>query len=102
MHATPTSSSHHVVAAANARPTSAATPNAANAARLTAAGLAIGLGAAAALTRYLEAMLFGITPLDAVTFVAAPVVLALVALVACFLPARRATSIDPMIALRCE
>ena len=68
----------------------------------TAAGLAIGLGAAAALTRYLEAMLFGITPLDAVTFVAAPVVLALVALVACLLPARRATSIDPMIALRCE
>jgi putative ABC transport system permease protein len=68
----------------------------------TAAGLAIGLTAAAALTRYLEAMLFGITPLDAVTFVAAPVVLALVALVACFLPARRATSIDPMVALRCE
>ena len=57
----------------------------------TVAGLAIGLAAAAALTRYLEAMLFGITPLDPVTFIAAPVVLALVALVACFLPARRAT-----------
>jgi putative ABC transport system permease protein len=68
----------------------------------TAAGLAIGLAAAAMLTRYLEAMLFGITPLDAVTFVAAPAVLAVVALVACFLPARRATSIDPMVALRCE
>jgi predicted permease len=68
----------------------------------TAAGLAIGLAAAAMLTRYLEAMLFGITPMDAVTFVAAPVVLAVVALVACFLPARRATSIDPMVALRCE
>jgi predicted permease len=68
----------------------------------TVAGLAIGLAAAAMLTRYLEAMLFGITPLDPVTFVAAPAVLAVVALVACFLPARRATSIDPMVALRCE
>ena len=68
----------------------------------TGAGLAIGLGAAAALTRYLEAMLFGITPLDSLTFVAAPVILAVVALVACFLPARRATSIDPMVALRSE
>ncbi len=68
----------------------------------TAAGLAIGLAAAAMLTRYLEAMLFGITPLDPVTFVTAPAVLAVVALVACFLPARRATSIDPMVALRCE
>jgi predicted permease len=66
------------------------------------AGLAIGLAVAAMLTRYLEAMLFGITPLDPVTFVAAPVVLAVVALVACFLPARRATSIDPMVALRSE
>jgi len=54
------------------------------------------------LTRYLEAMLFGITPLDPVTFVAAPAVLGVVALVACFLPARRATSIDPMVALRSE
>jgi ABC-type antimicrobial peptide transport system permease subunit len=68
----------------------------------TVAGLAIGLAVAAMLTRYLEAMLFGITPLDPVTFVAAPVVLAVVALVACFLPARRATSIDPMVALRSE
>jgi predicted permease len=68
----------------------------------TVAGLAIGLAGAAALTRYLEALLFGITPLDPVTFVGAPVVLALVALIACFLPARRASTIDPMIALRCE
>jgi ABC-type lipoprotein release transport system permease subunit len=68
----------------------------------TFAGLAIGLSAAAILTRYLEAMLFGITPLDPVTFVAAPVVLAIVTLVACFLPGRRATTIDPMVALRCE
>jgi putative ABC transport system permease protein len=68
----------------------------------TVAGIAIGLAAAAMLTRYLEAMLFGITPLDPVTFVAAPAVLVVVALVACFLPACRATSIDPMVALRCE
>jgi predicted permease len=68
----------------------------------TAAGLGIGLAAAAALTRYLEAMLFGIEPLDVVTFVIAPSVLALVALVACIIPARRATAIDPMAALRCE
>ena len=68
----------------------------------TVAGLAIGLASAALLTRYLETMLFGITPLDPVTFVAAPLVLATVALIACFLPARRATAIDPMAALRCE
>jgi hypothetical protein len=68
----------------------------------TAAGLAIGIAAAAALTRYLEAMLFGITPLDVVTFIASPVLLAIVAVVACVLPARRASSIDPMIALRSE
>jgi predicted permease len=67
-----------------------------------AGGLGVGLAAAAALTRYLEAMLFGITPLDVVTFVTAPAVLALVALVACVIPARRATAIDPMASLRCE
>jgi predicted permease len=70
--------------------------------RATAAGLGIGLLAAAALTRYLEAMLFGITPLDPITFAAAPALLAAVALIASFLPARRATSIDPMTVLRCE
>jgi predicted permease len=68
----------------------------------TAAGLGIGLAVAAAVTHYLEAMLFGIRPLDPLTFVAAPVILTTVALVACILPARRATSIDPMDALRCE
>jgi predicted permease len=68
----------------------------------TVAGLAIGLATAAAVTRYLQAMLFGITPLDPLTFVAAPVVLGAVALLACLLPARRATAIDPMAVLRCE
>jgi len=54
------------------------------------------------LTRYLQTLLFGITPLDVVTFVAAPAVLIAVALFACYMPARRATSIDPMVALRSE
>jgi len=68
----------------------------------TAAGVGAGLAAAAALTRYLEAMLFGITPLDPVTFIAAPALLALVAGLAALIPARRAATVDPMSALRCE
>jgi hypothetical protein len=65
-------------------------------------GLAAGLAAAAVLTRYLEALLFGIRPIDPVTFAAAPAILGIVTLVACLLPARRAATIDPMIALRCD
>ena len=53
--------------------------------------MAIGLLSAAAATRYLEALLFGVTPLDLVTFLAAPALLLAVALLACYLPARRAT-----------
>ena len=69
---------------------------------MTICGVAAGLAAAALLTRYLQTLLFGITPLDPVTFVVAPAVLVLVAAVACYLPAYHASSIDPMIALRCE
>lgn len=69
---------------------------------MTICGVASGLLVAAALTRYLQTLLFGIEPLDPVTFIAAPAVLVAVALLACYMPARRATSIDPMIALRCE
>jgi len=69
---------------------------------MTVCGVAAGLLVAAAVTRYLQTLLFGIEPLDPLTFVAAPAVLAAVALLACYLPARRATSIDPMIALRSE
>ncbi len=69
---------------------------------MTICGVAAGLVVAAALTRYLQTLLFGIEPLDSATFIAAPAVLLVVALLACYMPARRATSIDPMIALRCE
>ena len=62
----------------------------------------LGLLAAAASSRVLESFLFGITTDDRLTFVAGPVVLVAVALVACWLPARRATRIDPIQALRVE
>jgi putative ABC transport system permease protein len=69
-------------------------------ATLTAIGLAAGLIGAAAGTRVLEGMLFGITPLDAPTFLAVFLMFGLVSLLACYVPARRATRVDPMVALR--
>ena len=69
---------------------------------LTIAGLAIGIAGALALTRYLEGLLFGLAPLDAVTFVAVPALFAAVATLAAYIPARRAARVDPLIALRCE
>ena len=66
------------------------------------AGAVLGLLAAFASSRVLESFLYGVTTDDRVTFVAGPVVLVAVALVACWLPARRATRIDPMDALRVE
>ena len=60
------------------------------------------LVAAAGLTRLLQALLFGVTPLDVAAFVAAPLLLVPVAAAACLLPARRAASVDPSEALRCE
>ena len=71
-------------------------------AALVAAGAVAGLLAAAAASRILESFLFGITAHDHFTFVGAPLSLAAVALVACWLPARRAARIDPMETLRAD
>jgi predicted permease len=72
---------------------------------LTLIGVALGLAGAYVLTKYLESlttMLYGVQPRDTLTYGVAAALLTLVALVACFIPARRATRIDPMVALRYE
>jgi predicted permease len=63
-------------------------------------GMAIGLAASFALTRLIESLLFGVSATDAVTFILVSLLLAAIALLACYLPARRAMSVDPMVALR--
>jgi putative ABC transport system permease protein len=71
-------------------------------ARLTVIGLIAGLLGAAGVTRVMVGMLFGVSPLDPVTFVLVGVVLGLVAVLASYFPARRATRVDPVVALRAE
>ncbi len=71
-------------------------------AKLGATGVALGLAGAAALTRLMTSLLFGITPTDLTTFASAAILLFALTLLACYIPARRAVHIDPMAALRCE
>jgi ABC-type antimicrobial peptide transport system permease subunit len=70
--------------------------------RATLVGVAIGLAAATALTRLMQAVLFGVTPLDALAFTLAPLALLPVAVAACLIPALRAAKTDPAVALRNE
>jgi putative ABC transport system permease protein len=70
--------------------------------KLTLIGVAIGFIGAIAVTRLMRSLLFAVTPTDLMTFSIASIVLIVIALLACYIPARRATKVDPLVALRYE
>ena len=69
---------------------------------LTSLGIMFGLTAAAMVTRSIKGLLFGLSPLDPTTFLAVALLFVLIATLASYVPARRATRVDPLVALRCE
>ena len=69
---------------------------------ITAAGVAMGVLGALGVARYLRTLLFEVSPADPLTFAGVTLALGGAAFAACYLPARRATRVDPMVALRCE
>jgi predicted permease len=71
-------------------------------AKLTVVGIVIGVGASLGLTKLMARMLYGVSASDPLTFIGVAMLLALVALAACYIPTRRAMRVDPMVALRCE
>jgi len=71
-------------------------------AKMALLGVAFGIAAALALTRLMSGMLFGVTPGDRLTFLTVSALLVGIALLACYIPARRATRVDPVVALRYE
>jgi len=70
--------------------------------KLTLAGMTLGIAGALALTRVMESQLYGVSATDALTFILVSLTLAGAAMLACWLPARRATKVDPLVALRCD
>lgn len=70
--------------------------------KLTGIGITIGIALALGLTRLISTFLFGVKPTDPLTYVAVAVAVVSVALLACYIPARRATKVDPLVALRYE